>query len=59
VIPAGGDADLILGDLVDEAVLVGDPAGPISLETVLERLRLADPLITVALDIGDQGVDPL
>src|SRR6266446_8764543 len=59
VVPAGGDADLVLGDLVDVAVFVGDPAGPVSLEAVLERLGLADPLVAVALDIGDQGVDPL
>jgi hypothetical protein len=26
VIPAGGDADLVGGDLADEAVLVGAPA---------------------------------
>src|SRR5216683_4410270 len=57
VVPAGGYADLVLGDLVDEAVLVGDAAGPVPLEAVLERLRLADSLVAVALDVCDQGVD--
>jgi hypothetical protein len=36
-VPAGGYADLVLGDLADEAVLVGDPAGPATLEPVLQR----------------------
>jgi hypothetical protein len=59
VVPAGGDADLVGGDLVDEAVLVGDPAGPVSLKAMLKRLGLADPLVAVALNIGNQGADPL
>ena len=59
VVPAGGDAGLAVGDLVHEAVLVGDAAGPVLLEAVLERLGLADPLVAVALDIGDELVDPL
>jgi hypothetical protein len=58
VVPAGGDADLVVGDLVHEAVLVGDAARPVPLEAVLERLGLADPLVAVALDIGDELVDP-
>src|SRR5271170_2159075 len=59
VIPAGGDADLVLGDLVHQAVLVGDAPGPVALEAVLERLGLADPFIPVAPDVLDQLVDPL
>jgi hypothetical protein len=40
-VPAGGDADLVGGDLVDEAVFVGDPARPVSLKAVFERLGLS------------------
>jgi hypothetical protein len=59
VVPAGGYADLVGDDLVDEAVFVGDPAGPVSLEAMLERLGFADPFVAVALDNSNQGVDPL
>jgi hypothetical protein len=54
-----GDADLVVDDLIDEAMLVGVSARPVSLEAVLERLWLADAFIAVALNVGDQGVDPL
>jgi len=40
-------------------VLVGDAAGPVTLETVLERLGLADPVVALALDVGDQLIYPL
>jgi hypothetical protein len=46
VVSAGGYADLVLGDLVNEAMLVGDAAGPVALEAVLERLGLADPFVS-------------
>src|SRR3712207_3469974 len=59
VVAAGGDADLVLDDLVHEAVLVGDAARPVALEAVLERLRLADPLVAVAGDVLQERVDPL
>src|SRR3984957_255861 len=59
VVAAGGEANLVVCDLVHEAVLVGDATGPIPLEAVLERPGLADPLVAVALDIGDELVDPL
>ena len=42
VAAADGDADLALGHLVDEAVLFGDATGPVCLEAVPERLRLAN-----------------
>jgi 2-C-methyl-D-erythritol 4-phosphate cytidylyltransferase len=50
---------LALGDRVDEAVLVRDAARPVALEAVLERLGLADHVVPVTLDVGDQGVDQL
>ena len=40
-------------------MFVGDATRPVSLEAVLERLRLADAFVAVALDVGDQGIDPL
>jgi hypothetical protein len=42
VVTACSDPDLVLGDLVDEPVLVGDPPRPVAVEPVLERLGLAD-----------------
>lgn len=59
MVSAGGYANLVLSDLVNEAVLVGDAARPVALEAVFERLGLADPFIAVALDIRDQRVDAL
>jgi hypothetical protein len=56
MIRVASDADLVLDDLVDEAVLVGDPAGPVTLEPLLQRLWLADSLVAVALDISNQGL---
>src|SRR5687767_4804636 len=38
-------------------MLVGDAPGPISGEVVLERLRLPDAFVAVALDLDQQGVD--
>ena len=54
-----GDADLIVDDLVDEPVLVGDAARPVAVEPVLERLGLADALVVVAGDVLRECVDPL
>src|SRR5580698_4614569 len=59
VVPAGGDADFVVGDLVHQAVLVGDATGPVALEAVLEGLGFADSLVAVALDVLDELVDPL
>lgn len=58
VVAACGHPDLIFGDLVDEPVLVGDPAGPVALEPMFEWLGCADALVAVAFDVLDQGVDP-
>ena len=38
VVAARCDADRIIAELVDEAMFVGDPAGPVSGEVVLECL---------------------
>jgi hypothetical protein len=38
VVPACSDPELVLADLVDEPVLVGDPTGPVAVKPVLERL---------------------
>ena len=56
---AGGDADVIVRDLVDQPVLVGDPAGPVPMEAVLQRLRLADAFIAVVrwMATGPNGAD--
>src|ERR1700756_305458 len=59
VVTAGCFPDLVLSDLVDQAMLISDPAGPVAVEAMLERLGLADSLVAVALDVGDQGVNPL
>jgi hypothetical protein len=59
VVPARSDPDLVLGDLVDEAVLVGDPTGPVAVKPVLERFGLPDPQGVVALDVLDERVDAL
>src|SRR5450756_34894 len=64
VVTAGGDADLVACDLVDEAVLVGDPPRPVPVQAVLERLGFADPLVRgptggAAGDVLEQFVDPL
>ena len=42
VVPACGDAHFVPGDLVHQAVLIGDASRPVPGEIVLERLRLAD-----------------
>src|SRR5215208_5837092 len=59
VVPAGGDPDLLVHQLVHEAVLISDAPGPVAGEVVLQRLRLTDALIAVALDVRQQQVDPL
>ena len=59
VVAAGGDADLPFGGLVDETMLVGDPARPVVGEVVLEGLWFAETLIAVADDVADQQVDAL
>ncbi len=45
---AAGDADLVVLDLVDQAVLVSNAARPKPVESVLQGFRLADALVVVA-----------
>ena len=59
VVAALRDEDSILGGLVDQSVLVIDAARPVALESVLERLRLADAFVAVSDDVCDEGADPL
>jgi hypothetical protein len=54
---AGRDADLIAADPVHEAMLVGDPPGPVIRQVVSERSGLADSRVAVAIDVGQQRVD--
>src|ERR1019366_4428990 len=58
VIPTGSYANLVVSGLVDEAVLVCDASRPIALKPMSEWLRLTDPVVAVASDVLDQGVDP-
>lgn len=43
MVPAGGDTDFIARNLVDEAMFISDPTGPVARKVVLERLRFASP----------------
>src|ERR1035437_2185666 len=58
VIPTGSYANLVVSGLVDEAVHVCDASRPIALKPMSEWLRLTDPVVAVASDVLDQGVDP-
>lgn len=57
-VAAGGDPDLVFGDLVDEPMFLGNPSKPVTREVVLQRLRLANAFIAVANHVLDQLVDP-
>lgn len=59
VVAAGRDAHLVVDDLVDEAVLVGDAPRPVAGEVVAECLGLTDALVAVPADVGEELVDPL
>ena len=48
VVTARKDSDLVLQDLVDEAVLLVDSAGPAAAEFVLQRFRLPETCKWVA-----------
>jgi len=56
---AGNDFDRIFGDAINQSVTSVDPTRPKAGVFVAERLRLADPLVPVALDIRNEGVDVL
>jgi hypothetical protein len=59
VIAAGGDADLLPDHLVDQPMLIGDPARPVAREVMFEGFRPADTFVSVSRDVGKQGVDAL
>jgi hypothetical protein len=59
VVAARRDANLSIGDLVDEPVFVGDSSRPVACEIMLERFGLADPGLAVALTVLDEQVDAL
>ena len=59
VVPACGNLDLGVGDPVDQPMLLSDTPGPVAGELVSQRLRFAQPLVSVASDVPDQGVDLL
>ena len=56
---AGNDFDRIFGDAINQSVAAIDPARPKAGVFVAEGLRLADPLVSVALDVLDECVDAL
>ena len=53
------DLHPILGHTVDDTVLIVDAAAPETAEVAPQRLRLADPVVSVALDVLQELVDPL
>lgn len=52
-----GDEDVIAVDAVDQPVFVSNPSGPVALEAVAQRFRLADPLVSVPRNILERVVD--
>lgn len=58
-VAAGGYPDLVAHDAVHEAVLVGDPSGPVALEGVAQGLGLTDALVAVAGHLMDERIDAL
>jgi len=52
---AGGDPNLMLGNVVDESVLIADSARPVAGEVMFQRLGLAQTFVSVL----DEQVDPL
>ena len=56
---ARNDFDRIFADAINQSVTSVDPARPKAGVFVAERLRLADPLVPVALDIRNESVDAL
>lgn len=57
VVPGLQDDDVVIGDVVDEAVGFVDAARPCARQDVLERFRLADSGERVAEQVGDELVD--
>ena len=58
-VPASGYSYLVLTELVDEPVLIGDASRPVAVKPVLEGFGFANSLVAVPLDIPDQHVYPL
>jgi hypothetical protein len=48
VVAAVSDSDLVVDEFVDESVFVGDAAGPVGGEVVLEGFGLADAFVAGA-----------
>ena len=59
VVAAGSDADLVVDDLVDESMLVGDASRPVSSEVILQGFGLSDAFVSIAHDVLDQRIDSL
>jgi len=57
MIPTGKDINVILIDLIDQAVYIVDPTAPASRKVTDKRLRLSDAGISVAFDIVDKKID--
>jgi hypothetical protein len=58
MIPELGNKNGVVLDRIDDAVFIGDAAGPVSGEAVFEGFRFANSLIGHALNVANQGVDP-
>ena len=56
VVAARRGTDLVVDDLVDESVLVGDASRPVAVEAVLEGFGLADAVVAGARDVLEQRV---
>jgi hypothetical protein len=59
VAASGEKLDVGGEDAVDEAVLLGDPAGPQAMKLVLEGLRLSLSIDWIPLDVRHQLEDPV
>src|SRR5665647_452347 len=58
VVAASGYSYLVLTELVNEPVLIGDAPRPVAVKPTFEGLGFTDPLIAVPFEILDQRVDP-
>lgn len=58
VVPELGDQQVPAGNLINHAVLIVDPTGPITGECAFKRLGFAETLERVPPDILDQPIDP-
>ena len=57
MIPAGKDINVILIDLIDQAVYIVDPAAPVSRKISDKRLRLSDAGVSVSLNVIEQKIN--